>query len=156
MARRPRAHSRGSRRIAHVLAASERAQQSTLTVASYLTTDIRLETALHGKEASLAPLVERFEKLARRKSHLRCADPADAARLRELLSNYNLQLPIFDEPIDRVSARADFAQAIVCGHLNQGFRLPEARLVFVTFDEIFGTRKRQPPRLRPNVIRAIF
>jgi len=28
--------------------------------------------------------------------------------------------------------------------LNHGFRLPEAHLVAVTFDEIFGTRKRQP------------
>ena len=127
-----------------VLAASERAQQSTLTVASYLTTDIRLETALHGKEASLAPLVERLKSWQGEKVIFVAPTPADAARLRELLSNYNLQLPILEEPIERLSARADFAQAIVCGHLNQGFRLPEAHLVFVTFDEIFGTRKRQP------------
>ena len=31
----------------------------------------------------------------------------------------------------------------------KSFRLPEARLVFVTFDEIFGTRKRQPA-VRPK------
>jgi len=60
------------------------------------------------------------------------------------LSNYNFQLPIIEDPIPALLARTDFAQAIVFGQLNQGFRLREARLVFVTFDEIFGTRKRQP------------
>ena len=44
-----------------IMAASERAQETTLTVASYLTTDMRQETALHGKDASLAPLVERIK-----------------------------------------------------------------------------------------------
>ncbi|HKY07982.1 MAG TPA: hypothetical protein VJQ55_07065, partial [Candidatus Binatia bacterium] len=39
-----------------VMAASEQAQSATLTVTSYLTSDIRQEAALHGKEASLAPL----------------------------------------------------------------------------------------------------
>jgi transcription-repair coupling factor (superfamily II helicase) len=51
---------------------------------------------------------------------------------------------VIDDPIPVLAERADFAHAIVFGELNQGFRLPEARLVFVTFDEIFGTRKRQP------------
>src|SRR5439155_179549 len=40
--------------------------------------------------------------------------------------------------------RGDLGRAIVRGDLNQGFRLPEAHLILITFDEIFGTRKRQP------------
>jgi transcription-repair coupling factor (superfamily II helicase) len=53
-------------------------------------------------------------------------------------------VPIVDEPVPTIMKRTELTRAIVCGHLNQSFRLPEARLVFVTFDEIFGTRKRQP------------
>ena len=121
-----------------------------------MTSDIRQETAPHGKEASLAPLVERLKSWQGERVHLRCADQRRcdaAARAVE-----QLQFAIADArgaALERLSERADFAQAIVCGHLNQGFRLPEARLVVVTFDEIFGTRKRQPAA-RPNVIRAIF
>jgi transcription-repair coupling factor (superfamily II helicase) len=69
---------------------------------------------------------------------------ADATRLRELLANYNYQLPLVESSLPVLLERTDFAQAIICGQLNHGFRMPEAGLVMVTFDEIFGTRKRQP------------
>jgi len=69
---------------------------------------------------------------------------ADGTRLRELLANYNYQLPLVETSLLPLMERTDFAQAIICGQLNHGFRMPEAGLVVVTFDEIFGTRKRQP------------
>jgi transcription-repair coupling factor (superfamily II helicase) len=127
-----------------IMAASERAQEATLTVESYLASDLRQEAALHGQEASLAPLIERLKKWVDDRVVFVAPTKGDAARLRELLANYDLQVPILEEPIPGVIVRADFTLAIVCGHLNQSFRLPEAHLVFVTFDEIFGTRKRQP------------
>src|SRR3990172_743296 len=43
-----------------IMASSERAQESTLTVESFLTSDVRQETHLQGREPSLAPLVERL------------------------------------------------------------------------------------------------
>jgi len=69
---------------------------------------------------------------------------ADGTRLRELLANYNYQLPLVETSLPPLMERTDFAQAIICGQLNHGFRMPEAGLVVVTFDEIFGTQKRQP------------
>jgi transcription-repair coupling factor (superfamily II helicase) len=69
---------------------------------------------------------------------------ADGTRLRELLVNYNYQLPLVETSLPVLMERTDFAQAIICGQLNHGFCMPEAGLVVVTFDEIFGTRKRQP------------
>jgi transcription-repair coupling factor (superfamily II helicase) len=133
-----------------IMAASERAQESTLTVESYLTSDLRQEAALHGKEASLAPLIERLKTWATDRVVFVAPTKGDAARLRELLANYDLQVPILEEPAPAVLQRADFTRAIVCGHLNQSFRLPEAQLVFVTFDEIFGTRKRQPAPIKSH------
>ena len=64
----------------------------------------------------------------------------DAVCAEELLASYDLDVPMVEEPVPALLARGEFRRAIVSGHLNQGFRLPEAHLVVVTFDEIFGTR----------------
>jgi transcription-repair coupling factor (superfamily II helicase) len=127
-----------------LLAASERAQATTMTVESYLTTDIRQETAHTGKDPTLLPLVEHFKAWEKQRVIFVAPTKADGTRLRELLVNYNYQLPLVETSLPILMERTDFAQAIICGQLNHGFRLPEAGLVVVTFDEIFGTRKRQP------------
>src|SRR6185503_2812159 len=127
-----------------VMAASGQAQASTLDVESYLTADLRQETALHGKDASLAPLVERLRGWHAERVVFVAPTRGDAARLGELLGHYDLHVPLIDGPVRDLLMREDFSRAIVCGQLSQSFRLPEARLVLVTFDEIFGTRKRQP------------
>ena len=130
----------------NIMAASERAQETTLTVASFLTTDVRQETALHGKDASLAPLVERIKGWQDEKVILVAPTKGDAARLSELLADHDLPFASLDAPVSDVLGRADVRRAIVRGDLNQGFRLADEHLVFLTFDEIFGTRKRQPTR----------
>jgi transcription-repair coupling factor (superfamily II helicase) len=126
-----------------VMAASERAQESTLTVESFQTGDIRLEAASRGSDATLAPLVERLKRQTERMFFV-APTKGDATRLQELLGSYDLDLPSVEEPVPRLLARGELSRAIVSGHLNQGFRLPEANLIVMTFDEIFGTRKRQP------------
>ncbi|TMA95620.1 MAG: transcription-repair coupling factor [Deltaproteobacteria bacterium] len=133
-----------------IMAASERAREMTLTAETYLTTDARQETALHGKEASLKPLVEQFKTWETEKIIFVAPTKGDAARLRELLSNYDIQFTLTEEPAPAALGRAEFTRGIVCGHLTQGFRLPEAHLVLITFDEIFGTRKRQPTTSTKN------
>ena len=127
-----------------VMTVAEQAQAATLTVESYLTADVRQESALHGKDASLAPLLDRLKTWQGERVIFVAPTKGDAGRLNELLSHYDLHVPIVDEPVPTIVKRTELTRAIVCGHLNQSFRLPEARLVFVTFDEIFGTRKRQP------------
>ncbi|MSP39554.1 MAG: transcription-repair coupling factor [Deltaproteobacteria bacterium] len=131
----------------NIMAASDKALETTLTVKSFLTTDVRLETALQGKDASLAPLVEKLKGWRGEQVIFVAPTKGDATRLRELLGNHELPCALIDEPdvsIDSLLTRADLPRAIVRGHLNQGFRLADESLVFLTFDEIFGTRKRQP------------
>ena len=133
-----------------VMAASEQARAATLNVESYLTADVRQETARHGKEASLGPLVERLKTWQTEKVIFIAPTRGDAGRLAELLSHYDLHVPLIEAPVRELLGRADLTRAIVCGHLNQSFRLPEAHLVLLTFDEVFGTRKRQPAAATKN------
>ena len=127
-----------------IMAASEKAQQSTLTVESFLTSDLRHETAARGADVSLAPLVERLKSWRGERVFFVAPTKGDAVRLRELMASYDLDLPVIEESAPSSLARAEPARAILRGHLNQGFRLPEAHLIVVTFDELFGTRKSQP------------
>ena len=126
------------------MASTERAAQSTLDVQSFLTSDIRQETMAQGREPTLAPLVQRLKSWQDERVFLVAPTRGDAGRLGELLGHYDLEIPLSDEPLGSLLARAEPARAVVRGRLNQGFRLPEARIVVLTFDEIFGTRKRQP------------
>jgi transcription-repair coupling factor (superfamily II helicase) len=126
-----------------IMASGERSAETTLTVASFLTGDIRHEAA-HSKEPTLGPLVERLKGWWGERVILVAPTRGDAARLQELLGHYDVQMPVCEESPPSLLACADLKRAIVRGHLNQGFRLPEAGLVMLTFDEIFGTKKRQP------------
>ncbi len=123
--------------------ATEHAAQWTLNVESFLTGDLRHETR-QGTEPTLAPFAERLKTWQGDRVFLVAPTRSDAGRLRELLNHYDLEVPCSDEPLASLLGRAEPARAIVRGHLNEGFRLPEAHIALVTFDEIFGTRKQQP------------
>ena len=141
----------------NIMAASEQASETTLNVESFLTSDIRHETALQGKDPTLAPLVERLKVMARTSGCFSSRRPK--AMRRACASCWAITIctcRLLDEPVPSFAGRAELPRAIVRGHLHQGFRLPEAHLVFMTFDEIFGTRKRQPTRGRRKLIQAIF
>lgn len=125
-------------------ASTEHAAQRTLDVESFLTGDVRHETLSQGKETTLAPFAGRLKSWQGERVFLVAPTRGDAGRLRELLSHYDLDVPCSDEPLASLLERGEPSRAIVRGHLSEGFRLPEARVVLMTFDEIFGTRKRQP------------
>ncbi|HET7393150.1 MAG TPA: transcription-repair coupling factor, partial [Candidatus Binatia bacterium] len=131
-----------------IMAASERLQESTLTIDSFLTNDIQHESLIkHGKEPSLAPLVERLGRWQDQKLIFVAPTRGDAGRLRELLGHYEIDVPVMEQPVNALLSTAKLPRAIVLGHLNQGFRLPAAGLVAMTFDEIFGTHKRHSTTL---------
>jgi transcription-repair coupling factor (superfamily II helicase) len=127
-----------------IMASSERAQEATLTVESFLTGELRHDTSAEAKESSLAPLVDRLKAWGGEQVIFVAPTLGDSTRLKELFRNYNFEIPSMEEPIVSILERGEHKRAILRGHLNQGFRLPEAHLVLLTFDEIFGTRKRQP------------
>jgi transcription-repair coupling factor (superfamily II helicase) len=113
-------------------------------VESFVATDIRYEWMGQGKEPTLAPLAERLKAWQDERVFLVAPSRGDGLRLGELLRYYDLEVPLLDESLPSLVGGTEPALAIVRGHLSEGFRLPEAHVVLMTFDEIFGTRKRQP------------
>ncbi|MFQ5902661.1 MAG: CarD family transcriptional regulator [Candidatus Binatia bacterium] len=121
-----------------------RSADSFLSVKSYLNTDIRYEiSSPQGKEPSLAPLVGRLKEWEGERVFFVAPTQRDAARLRELLAHYEVQIPFVDVLFPLLLSREELVRGVLVGELTQGFRLPEDRLVVVTSDEIFGTKRSQ-------------
>jgi len=123
---------------------------SSLTVKSYLNTDLREEISAQGREPSLASLVSRLKEWQEHRVFFMAPTQGDATRLRELLAHYEVALPLFDGSFSVILARAEANRGIFVGSLTQGFRLPEGRLVVITSDEIFGTRRSQRPSIEKS------
>ena len=86
-----------------------------------------------------------------------CHTPSQVKRLSELLNSYDLPLELGEEPCFRSGTMtADLSRPISAaigvrlGDLLSGFRWPEARIILVTEEEIFGERKRRHPRTNPK------
>lgn len=117
---------------------------SFLTVKSYLNMDIHHEiSSLQGREPSLAPLVARLREWEVERVYFVAPTSGDATRLRELLSHYEVEMPLVDAPFPQVRSSAEPFRGILVGGLTQGFRLSEESLILITADEIFGTKKIQ-------------
>jgi transcription-repair coupling factor (superfamily II helicase) len=128
-----------------IMAASERAQQTTLTIETFLTSDLRPAATHSNAETSLAPVAERVKSWRDERVFFVAPTRNDAVRLRELLAAYQIDLPVLNQPLPAVLTNSELRRGVLPGHLSQGFRIPEAHLVVISFEEIFGTRKRQPP-----------
>jgi transcription-repair coupling factor (superfamily II helicase) len=127
-----------------VMAAAPAAQAASLTIESFLAGDVRHETAKRSSEPALLPLLEQIKNWHAEKLLFVAPTKADATRLRDLLADYDLNVSLAEESISALLTRAEPTRAVAVGTLHKGFRIPEARLAVITFDEIFGTRKRAP------------
>jgi transcription-repair coupling factor (superfamily II helicase) len=117
---------------------------SFLSIKSYLNADIHLEvSSLQGREPSLAPLAKRFREWEGDKVFFVAPTAGDAKRLGELLAHYGVELPLVEDPFPLFAAQAESSRGIFVGGLSQGFRSPEERLILITTDELFGTKKVQ-------------
>ncbi len=128
-----------------VMSPRGKSSESFIRVKSYLNTDIRHEiSSLQRKEPSLAPLAARLKEWDKEKVFVVSPTRGDAARLRELLSHYEVDLPLLDGPFSRVRSGENLNRGVLVGGLTQGFRLPEERFVLITWDEIFSAKRGQP------------
>src|SRR5262245_41558508 len=124
-----------------------------LNIKSYLNADLHQEiTTLQGKDPSLAPLVSRLQEWDGSKVFFVAPSPGDGKRLKELLAHYQVEMPVIETgaPLQIFEHNT---RAILVGGLTQGFRFPEERLVVITADEVFGTRKQQrgqPRKTHPS------
>ncbi|HXG50558.1 MAG TPA: transcription-repair coupling factor [candidate division Zixibacteria bacterium] len=123
--------------------------EPTLTVDSFLTGTLQRESAArHGRDPSLAPLVERLREQPEERIFFVAPTEADARRLIELFGHYDFHVTLSSDPVPLLLEGGRRGPTATLGRLNQGFRLPSSGLAFLTFDEIFGTQKRRaaPPK----------
>ena len=126
-----------------VISPAEKSPGSFLTVKSYVNTDLHHEISPgQGKEPSLAPLVTRLKEWGEEAVFFVAPTKGDATRLKELLAHYEAEFSVMDAPLRDLIASGT-RRGILIGELTQGFRLPEDRLILITLDEIFGTKKRE-------------
>jgi transcription-repair coupling factor (superfamily II helicase) len=116
----------------------------TVTVKSYLNSDLHAEMAsLQSKEPSLAPLLARIKEWEAERIFIVAPTRSEATRLKDLLAHYDFHFSLKQGAGSLMkSGKEERPRALLVGNLTQGFRLPEERLVVVTADEIFGSKKR--------------
>ena len=116
---------------------------STLSVRSYTNTDLHSElTTQQGSERSLAPLVEHLSGWRDQRVLFVGRHPGDAQRLQQLLSYYEVDLPVSERPFHQVVENPANGPEILLGGLTQGVRIPDEGLILITLEELWGRRKR--------------
>ena len=100
-------------------------------------------TGTQASEGLLAPLAARLKSWLKRglKAELLCHTREQAARMAELLQNYDVMAQVQGAEPDSVSEIAG-TFAIKVGWLSSGFVLGAAGRAFVTEDELFGPKRR--------------
>ena len=99
---------------------------STLSVRSYTNTDLHSElTTQQGSERSLAPLVEHLSGWRDQRVLFVGRHPGDAQRLQQLLSYYEVDLPVSERPFHQVVENPANGPEILLGGLTQGVRIPD-------------------------------
>ncbi len=110
---------------------------------------------MHRKRESIASLAEKLTAWIEQRDQviLICRTEHQAARLKEILLNYHLQV---NDILPEWSAAKKGKGLFIClGYLSRGFRFAETGLVVITEDEIFGEKigkQGRPGRYRVQAI----
>jgi transcription-repair coupling factor (superfamily II helicase) len=115
---------------------------------SFLTTDLKLERAAQRKEVSFGPVAERVQSWGDEgyRVIVAASTAAQAERLTRLFANHEVFVEATASIVEALRGPGGRLR-IVLGHLHQGFRLPDDRLVIATEADIFGdVRQRRRAR----------
>jgi len=129
-----------------VLAASE--DERHLSVHSFLTRDLKLARTANRKEVSFGPIAERVRAWCAEGHRVLVvvSTAPQVERLSRLFDNHAVTVERADNLTDALAASAAHPHVLV-GHLSDGFRIPDERLVIITEADIFGeTRQRRHTR----------
>jgi transcription-repair coupling factor (superfamily II helicase) len=138
-----------------MLATGEDAQH--LAVQSFLTRDLKIEHARGRRETSFAPVADRVRAwCAEGHRVIVVASTAQQGeRLTRLFANHDLTVqgdaPTFAAAFGAKATRPH----LVLGHLNEGFRLPDERLVVITEADLFGEARQRRRTRRVEVAQLL-
>ena len=125
-----------------VLAATE--DQRHLSVHSFLTRDLKIERVAGRKEVSFGPVAERVRAWCGEGHRVLVvvSTPPQVERLSRLFDNHDVTA----ERVTGIAAALAAGSAhprMLVGHLSEGFRLPDERLVVITEADIFGEARQR-------------
>jgi transcription-repair coupling factor (superfamily II helicase) len=133
-----------------------------ISVHSFLTRDLKIEHSAKRKEASFAPVAARVRAWCEEGHHvvLVVSTPQQAERLTRLFANHDV---VVDRDTDTIAQtlgsstpRARLVRPhLVLGHLRDGFRIPDERLVVVTEADIFGEARQRRRARRVEVTQLL-
>jgi transcription-repair coupling factor (superfamily II helicase) len=138
-----------------MLASGEDAQH--LAVQSFLTRDLKIEHVSQRRETSFAPVAERVRNWCKQ-GHgviVVASTAQQGERLARLFENHDVTVERDDRPFAAVFGSPAHHPRLVLGHLNEGFRLPEARLVVVTEADLFGEARQRRRTRRVEVTQLL-
>jgi transcription-repair coupling factor (superfamily II helicase) len=113
----------------------------TFCIAAEDNSDLRLDVS-PDSEGMLRPLVERLTGWLAKNNRviMACHQPGQAHRLHELLAHYPVPLHLSEGKFQAERRHAAGRVEVLVGEISRGFRLPEAELVVIAEEEIFGKR----------------
>jgi transcription-repair coupling factor (superfamily II helicase) len=116
-------------------------EAATFCIAAEDNSDLRLGVSSDSEEM-LRPLVERLTGWLANNNRviMACHQPGQAHRLHELLVHYPLPLHLSEGKFPAERRHAAGRVEVLVGEISRGFRLPEAELVVIAEEEIFGKR----------------
>jgi transcription-repair coupling factor (superfamily II helicase) len=126
-----------------------------LEVHSYTTGDLQAERVRNRREVSFAPVADTVRRWSADGAQvvLVASSDSQAARIARLFDTHELgvarvQLTEGQTFTQALDGAARGALRLLVGHLSEGFRLPEERLVVITETDLFGEARRRR-RSRP-------
>ena len=121
-----------------------------LTVHSFTTRDLRTARVRHKQELGFAPVAAHVRAWCDEgyRVYFVASNEAQCQRLARLLEANHLPVATSTDTFQTVLEQPGSHLRVVLGHLGDGFRLPDERLVVVTEADVFGeTRRRAVPRI---------
>jgi transcription-repair coupling factor (superfamily II helicase) len=126
------------------LTLSAETEIATIAIPCQDNSDLRVTVSKETTHA-LAPLSRTLREWLDGGQHVMvvCHQQPQAERLKELLTPYSIPCSVSEASFSEAATATSTAVTLLMGDLSRGFRLPDARLVLIAEEELFGKRVRR-------------
>lgn len=128
-----------------------------LAVQSFLTRDLKIEHVRGRRETSFAPVAHRVRAWCEQGHRvvLVASTPQQGERLTRLFANHDVTVQRDQATFAAACGATGLRPHLVLGHLNQGFRLPNERVVVITEADLFGEARQRRRTRRVEVTQLL-
>jgi transcription-repair coupling factor (superfamily II helicase) len=128
-----------------------------ISLRSFLTRDLKIERNPASQEVSFAAVAEHVREWTQsgQRVVLVATAKAQVERLTRLFGNHDVAVQLVEGGIEAAIGAAASRAVLTLGHLTEGFRLPEERLVVATEADIFGEMRQRRHSRRVEVTQLL-